>query len=136
MRCHVGTLQHLGETTERGDDALEHLKGRGGAVVKAVGKAIRIVRIAGHPWHSSTVHAAAVHASSITAVASTVHDGPACAAGGVDLQPEVVVRASDGMVMLVDDEVGAKGGASVGGVECPESCDGEWTGDGVVEVGA
>lgn len=37
----------------------------------------------------------------------TVHDGPTNTTGAVDLQTEVIVRARDGVVVLVDDKVGA-----------------------------
>lgn len=43
------------------------------------------------------------HAIGVTRQA--VHDGPADAAGLVDLQTEVIVGARDRVVVLVDDEV-------------------------------
>lgn len=54
-----------------------------------------------------------------------VHDGPAHAAGLVDLQAEVVVGARDGVVVLVDDEVGALWACSLGAVERRVGGDGE-----------
>lgn len=47
----------------------------------------------------------------------TIHDCPARAAGPVDLKTKVVVRACDGVVVLMDDKVCAIGAVEVGTVE-------------------
>lgn len=54
-----------------------------------------------------------------------VHDGPAGAAGRVDLQPQVVVGSGDGVVVLMDDEVGAARRAEVGLIQGAVRFDGE-----------
>lgn len=47
----------------------------------------------------------------------SVHDGPAHAAGLVDLEAEVIVSAGDGVVVLVDDEMGSGWAPGIGVVE-------------------
>ena len=42
-----------------------------------------------------------------------IHYGPADAAGLIDLETEIIVSSGDGVVMLVDDEVGAAGAAGL-----------------------
>lgn len=80
----------------------------------------------------------AVEADAVWVAGGSVHDGPGCAAGGVDLETEVVVQAGDGVVVLVDDEVGGLAGEG-GGVEGVVGVDGEeggWGGESVLgEVG-
>lgn len=58
-----------------------------------------------------------IQALTVSIARQAIHDGPADAAVGVDLESEVIVGAGEGMVVLVDDEVGAIGGASGASVE-------------------
>lgn len=53
----------------------------------------------------------------VSVARQAIHDGPADAAVAVDLESQVIVCAGDGVVVLVDDEVGAMGGAGVASVE-------------------
>lgn len=64
-------------------------------------------------------------AGAVRITGQAVHDGPAHTAGLVDLQPQVVVGTGNGMVVLVDDEVGAGGTAGVELIQGGVGGDGE-----------
>lgn len=46
-----------------------------------------------------------------------VHDGPTSTACLIDLEPEIIMRAGDGVVMLMNDEVSTLGISYVARVE-------------------
>lgn len=54
-----------------------------------------------------------------------VHDGPRRAAGRVNLKAEIIVRARNGMVVLVDYKVCAERAPCVGRVDSGVVSDGE-----------
>ncbi|PNY26441.1 Uncharacterized protein TCAP_03629 [Tolypocladium capitatum] len=65
-------------------------------------------RTATHPQRmDSRLRRVPVQPLAVRVPRQAVHDGPANAARAVDLQAQVVVRASDGVVVLVDDKVRA-----------------------------
>jgi hypothetical protein len=72
----------------------------------------------------------AVQPSAVGVSGQTVHDGPADAAVAIDLEAEIVVGASDGMVVLVDDEVGATWTAGAVAVQGRIRGDGQQARDG------
>lgn len=80
MRSHVGTLQHLRETSKGTHDTLNNLKSCLCALVEGSGQAMRIIRVSLHRAHSAAIHPSphasaisAIHAGAIAPISATIH---------------------------------------------------------------
>lgn len=67
----------------------------------------------------------AAQAAAVGIAGQAVHDGPADAAGLIDLEAEVVVGAGDGVVVLMDHEMRTAGAARAALVQARVAGDGQ-----------